>query len=133
MQNDQHINSDQNQNTNWLNRNVFAFGLTSFLSDFSHEMATAVLPQFMQSINASAAILGFIEGVAVRDYVDTSVAGTAYGVLGVANGIGDFISSIMVGLLWTVFGPAWAFIFAAIVGLSGTVLMASVPARTHKA
>jgi len=74
-----------------------------------------------------------IEGVAVRDYVDTSVAGTAYGVLGVANGIGDFISSIMVGLLWTVFGPLWAFMFAAIVGLSGTVLMASVPARTHKA
>ena len=26
----------------WLNRNVFAFGLTSFLSDFRHEMATAI-------------------------------------------------------------------------------------------
>ena len=64
MQKDQPINSDQSQNTNWLNRNVFAFGLTSFLSDFSHEMATAVLPQFMQAIGASAAILGFIEGVA---------------------------------------------------------------------
>ncbi|MBM3336040.1 MFS transporter, partial [Candidatus Sumerlaeota bacterium] len=48
----------------WLNRNVFAFGLTSFLSDFCHEMATAVLPQFMQSIGASVAALGFIEGVA---------------------------------------------------------------------
>jgi MFS family permease len=48
----------------WLNRNVFAFGLTSFLSDFCHEMATAVLPQFMQAIGASAAALGFIEGVA---------------------------------------------------------------------
>jgi len=30
----------------WLNRNVFAFGLTSFLSDFCHEMATAALPRF---------------------------------------------------------------------------------------
>jgi len=47
----------------WLNRNVFAFGLTSFLSDFCHEMATAVLPQFMQAIGASVAALGFIEGV----------------------------------------------------------------------
>jgi hypothetical protein len=44
----------------WLNRNVFLFGLTSLLSDFCHEMATAVLPQFMQAIGASAAALGFI-------------------------------------------------------------------------
>ncbi|MBN2059981.1 MAG: MFS transporter, partial [Deltaproteobacteria bacterium] len=48
----------------WFNRNVLAFGLTSFLSDFCHEMATSVLPQFMQAIGASAAALGFIEGVA---------------------------------------------------------------------
>jgi MFS family permease len=48
----------------WLNRNVFAFGLTSLLSDFCHETATAVLPQFMQTIGSSAAALGFIEGVA---------------------------------------------------------------------
>jgi hypothetical protein len=26
----------------WLNRNVFAFGLTSMLGDVCHEMATAV-------------------------------------------------------------------------------------------
>ena len=48
----------------WFNRNVFGFGLTSFLGDFCHEMATAVLPQFMQAIGASAAALGFVEGVA---------------------------------------------------------------------
>jgi MFS family permease len=48
----------------WLNRHVFAFGLTSLMSDFCHDMATAVLPQFMQTIGASAAALGFIEGVA---------------------------------------------------------------------
>jgi MFS family permease len=47
-----------------LNRNVAAIGLTSFLSDFCHEMATAVLPQFMQAIGASATMLGFIEGTA---------------------------------------------------------------------
>jgi hypothetical protein len=31
----------------WLNKNVFAFGLTRFLSDFCHEMATVVLPWFV--------------------------------------------------------------------------------------
>jgi hypothetical protein len=41
----------------WCNRNVLAFGLTSFLSDFCHEMATSILPQFMQAIGATAATL----------------------------------------------------------------------------
>lgn len=49
---------------NWLNRNVVGMGLTSFLSDLGHEMATALLPLFLASIGASPAALGVIEGVA---------------------------------------------------------------------
>jgi len=48
----------------WLNRNVIGMGLTSFLSDAGHEMATAVLPSFLAVIGAPAAALGLIEGVA---------------------------------------------------------------------
>ena len=48
----------------WLNRNVLGMGLTSFLSDFGHEMATAILPAFLVSIGAGAAALGIIEGIA---------------------------------------------------------------------
>jgi MFS family permease len=48
----------------WLNRNVVAMGLTSLLSDVSHEMATAVLPGFLTALGVSAAALGLIEGVA---------------------------------------------------------------------
>ena len=48
----------------WLNRNVVGMGLTSFLSDAGHEMATAVLPAFLATIGAPAAALGIIEGVA---------------------------------------------------------------------
>jgi len=70
-----------------------------------------------------------MEGVAVRDYVDASVAGTAYGVLGVVNGIGDFASSIIVGVLWTSFGAAWGFAYAIVIGAAGTVLMACTKAR----
>lgn len=70
-----------------------------------------------------------IEGVAVRDYVKTEIAGTAYGLLGVANGIGDFVSSFVVGLLWTLIGPMWAFLYAVVVAAIGTFLMASLKAR----
>ena len=71
-----------------------------------------------------------IEGVAVRDYVPTEVAGTAYGVLGVVNGIGDFAASLIVGLLWTAVCSMAGFVYAAVVGMAGTILMASVPSRT---
>ena len=67
-----------------------------------------------------------MEGVAVRDYVGESLAGTAYGVLGTVNGIGDFISSLVVGLLWTAVGAPWGFAYAIVVGLAGTILMASL-------
>jgi MFS family permease len=68
-----------------------------------------------------------MERVAVRGYVDDSIAGTAFGLLGTINGIGDFASSIIVGVLWTTVGPKWGFAYAVIMGLAGTILMAKAP------
>src|SRR3984893_17651459 len=45
-------------------RNIYAFGLTSFLNDTASEMAYWVLPAFLASIGAGPAQLGIIEGVA---------------------------------------------------------------------
>lgn len=47
----------------WLNRTVLGIGLTSLFSDWSHEMATAILPAFLASIGAGPGWLGIIEGV----------------------------------------------------------------------
>ncbi len=72
-----------------------------------------------------------IEGLAVRDYVDDTLAGTAYGIMGVVNGVGDFAASFIVGLLWTATRPEWGFVYASVVGLLGVILMARV--RPEKA
>lgn len=45
-------------------RNVYAFGLTSFLNDTASEMAYWVLPAFISSLGAGPAQLGIIEGIA---------------------------------------------------------------------
>ena len=45
-------------------RNVYAFGITSFLNDTATEMAYWVLPAFLVSLGAGPAQLGLIEGVA---------------------------------------------------------------------
>ena len=47
----------------WLNRTVFGIALASLFSDWSHEIATAVLPGFLGSLGVAAAWLGIIEGV----------------------------------------------------------------------
>jgi len=47
----------------WLNRTVLGIGLASLFSDFSHEVATALLPTFLATMGVAAAWLGIIEGV----------------------------------------------------------------------
>jgi MFS family permease len=63
--------SETTATQSWLNRNVMGMGITSFLSDASHEMATAVLPSFLAVIGAPPSALGFIEGIsdAVSSFV----------------------------------------------------------------
>ncbi|MGA3292889.1 MAG: MFS transporter [Candidatus Acidiferrales bacterium] len=47
----------------WLTRGVLGIGLASLFSDWGHEAATAILPAFLASLGAPAAVLGVIEGV----------------------------------------------------------------------
>jgi MFS family permease len=94
---------DEVSKNKWLNRNIFAMGLTSFFSDFGHEMATAILPAFLVSVGGSAALLGFIEGIAdasisgmkllsgwYSDYVGKRKPFAVVGYLLTAIGVGSF-------------------------------------------
>jgi MFS family permease len=47
----------------WLNRTVLGIGLASLFSDWSHEIATSVMPAFLATMGVAAAWLGLIEGV----------------------------------------------------------------------
>jgi MFS family permease len=69
------------------------------------------------------AIEDALEGAMTADLVpEESSRGTAYGVLGTVNGVGDFLSSAVVGLLWS-FSPAAGFGYAAVAMLLGAVLL----------
>lgn len=50
--------------THWLNSTTLGVGLTSLLSDWSHEIATAILPALLVSLGAGPGWLGAIEGSA---------------------------------------------------------------------
>ncbi|TLY54163.1 MAG: MFS transporter, partial [Gammaproteobacteria bacterium] len=53
----------QNRRLPWLNRTVIGVGLASLFSDWSHEIATTLLPAFLATMGVAAAWLGVIEGV----------------------------------------------------------------------
>jgi MFS family permease len=48
----------------WLNSTTLGIGLTSLFSDWSHEIATTILPVFLASLGAGPGWLGVIEGTA---------------------------------------------------------------------
>jgi len=99
----------------YLNRTVIGFTLTSFLSDISHEMGTAVLPLFLQTLRGGAAALGLIEGVAemavalgklyggaLGDRLPRKKGATGLGYLLTTLGIGSYVlathwSHILIG------------------------------------
>jgi MFS family permease len=54
--------------------------------------------------------------------------GIAFGTLATVNGIGDFLSSAIVGVLWTMSGTAVAFGYSAALFVAGALLVASLGA-----
>jgi MFS-type transporter involved in bile tolerance (Atg22 family) len=56
--------------------------------------------------------------------------GMAFGVLATVNGIGDFLSSIIVGVLWTAKGTSVAFGYSAVLFFVGALMVLRTrPAR----
>lgn len=58
--------AEQLPRSTWLNRTVLGIGLASLFSDWSHEMATTVMPTLLATMGVAAAWLGLIEGVSDR-------------------------------------------------------------------
>jgi MFS family permease len=65
--------------TRWINRTVWGIVLATFFSDVSHEMCTAVLPDFIRAVGLGPLALGLIDGVA--DFM-VSMSKLGGGVLG---------------------------------------------------
>lgn len=55
---------ENSPNRSWLNATTVGVGITSLFSDWSHEIATAILPGFLAALGAGPGWLGAIEGTA---------------------------------------------------------------------
>jgi MFS family permease len=67
-----------------------------------------------------------VESATSAEMLPAEVRGTGFGVLATVNGIGDFVSSSLVGALW-VFSPGAAMGFVMVTSLVGAAIIAVAP------
>jgi MFS family permease len=97
-------------------------------------LAIIVLPLNVATLAAIFALGGMY--VAIEETLEDSLCaelvtdqhhGMAFGTLATVNGIGDFASSVVVGLLWTAFGTSVAFAFSAVLFVGGGLMILRLP------
>jgi len=64
-----------------------------------------------------------VEGAAAADLLPQDARGTGYGLLQTVNGVGDLVSSAVVGFLWNLVSPQVGFGYAAVLSAFGGILL----------
>jgi MFS family permease len=91
----------------------FAFGSSSI----------ATLAGLFVIVGASTGMVETAQSAYAAQMVDDHMRGRAFGLLGLVEGIGDLLSSVTVGVLFTLAVPAWAFAFGAAAAGAGAVAL----------
>jgi MFS family permease len=68
---------------------------------------------------AGYALQQSLERATAADLAPIEVRSTGFGVLSAVNGVGDLVSSAVVGILWTAFSPAVGFSYALVMTVAG--------------
>lgn len=111
----------------WLLVGGYSAGVTAALVlALSPPLLSAMLAVFFLS-GVCVGTEEAVEKATGADYLDPHQRALGFGVLATVNGVGDFISSALVGALWAVSGAGPAFGLAAALGLTGTLLLAALP------
>jgi MFS family permease len=87
------------------------------------------LAMMFASVGVSTAMVETSQKAYATELVSAALRGRAFGFLGLIDGIGDLISSLAVGLLFTVASPAWGFAWGAVLSLAGAVALLGLARR----
>ena len=71
---------------------------------------------------AAYALQQSLERAIAADLTPVEVRSTGFGVLATANGVGDLVSSAIVGTLWTAVSPQVAFAYALVMCIAGAIV-----------
>jgi MFS family permease len=82
-----------------------------------------VLAVLFVAVGASTGLVETGQGAHAAELLDPAVRGRGFGLLGLVEGVGDLVSSVVVGVLFTVTSPAWGFVYAAVLSGAGAVAL----------
>ena len=99
---------------------LFAVACAAFAFSPTRIPLLAVL--FM-AVGASTALVETAEGSHAAELLPATVRGRGFGLIGLVDGIGDLVSSVVVGALWTFAAPAWGFAYAAVLSAAGAIVL----------
>ena len=99
---------------------------------FARGSATVwVLALLFVAVGTSTAMVETARSGYASELLPDHLRGRGFGLLGLVDGIGDLVSSVVVGVLWTVVNPAWGFIYATVLSAAGVLpLLARRRAQT---
>jgi len=86
-----------------------------------------VLAALFVAVGASAGLVETAQSAHAAELLDPAVRGRGFGLVGLVDGVGDLVSSVVVGVLFTVTSPAWAFGYAAVLSAVGAVVLTTRP------
>jgi MFS family permease len=95
---------------------LYAAACLGFLTEPKSIPLLAVL---FVAVGCSTALVETGRGSYASEILPDALRGRGFGLLGLVDGMGDLVSSVVVGLLWTIAATAWGFIWAAAFSLLG--------------
>lgn len=108
--------SDRADRKTILSVGYFIFGLLCFGFIFAHSSIAFLILLFALS-GIYTAIIESSEPSLASKLIADDEHGTGYGALSTVQGVGDFLSSIIVGILWSVLSPQLGFAFASLLAV----------------
>ena len=99
---------------------AFAFSPSSVL----------VLAALFVAVGASTGLVETAQTAYAAELLPDHVRGRGFGLLGLVEGVGDLVSSVVVGVLFSVAAPGWGFTFAAAMSGAGAAALL-IPRADH--
>jgi MFS family permease len=82
-----------------------------------------VLAVLFVAVGASTGMVETAQGSHASELLAEEVRGRGFGVLGLVDGVGDLVSSVVVGVLFTYATPLWGFLYGGALSVAGATVL----------
>ena len=98
------------------------FGIMALLLTFkTASLPLAILIFFLSGFSAGACMT--LQKSLAADLLPEEIRGTGYGILKTVDSLGNLVSSIAIGIIWSQIGPEPAFIIAALISFVSVIVL----------